>query len=205
MVSKDTSYGFPCRPLVAPVLLAILAALMLARCSKKPAGERQPQATATLPAAAALDPEGAPAPRPAKLEHALTESQRRRIEQRLPETGGFLLEGELEEAMKRDKKIDRRERALDVFDGLAKDRWVLFVGPMLSLDSEGFDMAIAFIPESRRDKLAVTRLWFNVGISQIKGYRPVLLREGQESAVLARYRGDGKASPAYDLVALGLW
>ena len=50
--------------------------------------------------------------------------------------------------------------------------------------------AMAFIPESRRDKMAVTRLWFTVAISQIKGYRPVLLREGQETAVLARNQGN---------------
>jgi hypothetical protein len=76
---------------------------------------------------------------------------------------------------------------------------------MINLDAEGFQMAIAVIPESRRDKMAVTRLWFNVTISQIKGYRPVLLREGQETAVLARYQGNSQASPAYDLAGLGLW
>ena len=118
---------------------------------------------------------------------------------------GFLVESDLEEQMKNDKKIDRRERALESFDSLAKDRWVLFVGPMINLDAEGFQVAVAFIPESRRDKMAVTRLWFNVTISQIKGYRPVLLREGQETAVLARYQGNSQASPAYDLVGMGLW
>jgi hypothetical protein len=91
--------------------------------------------------------------------------------------------------MKHDKKIDRRERALESFDSLGKDRWVLFVGPMIDLDAEGFQVAVAFIPESRRDKMAVTRLWFNVTISQIRGYRPVPCQ----------------ASPGYDLVGMGLW
>ena len=127
-------------------------------------------------------------PRPAKISHEFTDARRQRIEQKLGEVRGFLVESELEEQMKHDQKIDRRERALESF-----------VGPMINLDAEGFQMAIAFIPESRRDKMAVTRLWFTVAISQIKGYRPVLLRERQETAVLARNQGNSQASRAYDL------
>jgi hypothetical protein len=102
------------------------------------------------------------------------------------------VERELEDQMKRDEKIDRRERALESFDSLAENRGVRFVGPMINLDSEGF-------------RLAVTRLWFNVTIARVEGYRPVLLREGQETAVLARCRGNSQASPACDLVGIGLW
>jgi hypothetical protein len=144
-------------------------------------------------------------PRPMKIDHELTASRRSRVEEKFPETRGFLVEADLEEQMKGNKKIDRRERALEAFDELAKDRWVLFVGPMLNLDAEGCEMALAFIPESRRDKMAVTRLWFNVAISKIKGHQPVLLKDGQETAMLAKYLGNERASPAYDLVGLGLW
>jgi hypothetical protein len=178
-----------------------------AGCGKR-ASEQRALPSSTPSAASAADDseaEGTSQPRPAKISHELTDARRQRIEQKLGEVRGFLVESELEEQMKRDKKIDRRERALESFDGLAKDRWVLFVGPMINLDAEGFQMAVAFIPESRRDKMAVTRLWFNVTIAEIKGYRPVLLREGQETAVLARYQGNGQASPAYDLVGIGLW
>ncbi len=183
---------------------ALLFALGTA-CGKQRPPPSKVTATTASPPAEGLDTEAASRPRPTKIDHDLTEARRRRIESKLPDVRGFLVEGDLEEQMKHDKKIDRRERALETFDSLAKDRWVLFVGPMLNLDAEGFELAVAFIPESRRDKMAVTRLWFNVTISQLQGYRPVLLREGQETAVLARYRGDRQASPAYDLVGLGLW
>ena len=176
-----------------------------AGCGKRAPEQRALPSSAPSAASDDSEAEGTSRVRPAKISHELTDARRRRIEQQLGEVRGFLVESELEEQMKNDKKIDRRERALESFDSLAKDRWVLFVGPMINLDAEGFQMAVAFIPESRRDKMAVTRLWFNVTISQIKGYRPVLLREGQETAVLARYQGNSQASPAYDLVGMGLW
>ncbi len=176
-----------------------------AGCDRRAPERRAVPSSTTSRASDDSESEAVARPRPDKVNHELTDARRRLIEQKLGDTRGFLVESELEEQMKHDKKIDRRERALESFDGLAKDRWVLFVGPMINLDAEGFQVAVAFIPESRRDKMAVTRLWFNVTISQIKGYRPVLLREGQETAVLARYQGNGQASPSYDLVGMGLW
>jgi hypothetical protein len=58
--------------------------------------------------------------------------------------------------MKRDQKIDRRERALESRDSLTKNYWAPFVGSMINLDAEGFQLAVAFIPESWCDKMAGT-------------------------------------------------
>ncbi len=187
------------------IWVAAVSVVASTGCDRRAPEKRALPSSAPSRASDDSESEAIARPRPDKINHELTDARRRLIEQKLGDTRGFLVESELEEQMKHDKKIDRRERALESFDGLAKDRWVLFVGPMINLDAEGFQVAVAFIPESRRDKMAVTRLWFNVTISQIKGYRPVLLREGQETAVLARYRGDAQASPAYDLVGMGLW
>lgn len=187
--------------------LALLSLVLMAGsgCGKKSSLQPAPAASTVHQTREQDELETRSGPRPDRIDRELTMERRQRIEHKLPEVRGFLVQSELEERMKNDRRIDRREKALEIFDEMARGRWVLFVGPINNPDGEGFELPVAFLRESRRDKMEVTRLWFNVVLSEIKGYAPVLARAGQETAVVARYQGEMRAGPGYDLVGLGLW
>ena len=173
-------------------------------CDRKPAPGPAPTVVPSeAPAEVYEDPPARP--RPQKVEHDLNAERRARIEAKIPEAEGFLVAAEIERELWQDQEVDREEVALEKLDARAKDKWILFVGPMLDLDADGYVMTLTYHPGSKRDKMKVTPTWLRVELTDIRGYSSILTREGMETAVLAKYRGKGKAAPAHDLIGRGLW
>jgi hypothetical protein len=183
-------------------LVAILGAVV--GCDKKP--PPPPVASAApVESAPAEDDDPPLGPRPQKIDRELTAARRAKIEARIPEAEGFLLATDLERELQADRDVDREEAALEKFDARAKGKWVLFVGPMLERDGDGYVMTVTYHPGSKRDKMQVTPSWLRIEIADIRGYSTILTRDGMETAVLAKYLGKGKASPAHDLVGRSIW
>jgi hypothetical protein len=165
-----------------------------------------PVASAVPTEAPATEDDDPPAgPRPQKIDHELTSTRRAKIAAKIPEAEGFLLASELEQALQQDEEVDREEVALEKLDARATGKWVLFVGPMLERDPDGYVMTITYHPGSKRDKMKVTPTWLRIEVTDIRGYSTILTKNGMETAVIAKYLGKGKASPAHDLVGRSLW
>jgi hypothetical protein len=184
--------------------VVVVAAWVEMGCDKKPTPTPAPS---VVPSEAPVETDEDPPvrPRPQQVDHELTEARRARIEAKIPEARGFLVASEIERELWQDQEVDREEVALEKLDARAKDKWVLFVGPMLELDADGYVMTLTYHPGSKRDKMKVTPTWLRVEITDIRGYSSILTREGMETAVLAKYRGKGKATPAHDLIGRSLW
>lgn len=144
-------------------------------------------------------------PRPAKIDLELTQARRSGLESKVPEARGFELASDLEERLKGDESVDRNQRALEVFDRMAKGHWVLFTGPVLALEGAGFSLPLTWHRGSKRDSMGVTPSWIPIRFPSVRGHSTVFVSEGSRTAVLAKYLGEGRAEPAYDVIGLGWW
>jgi hypothetical protein len=195
-----------CIPSVS-VVLAVTVSLCGYGCEEK---KTEPEkATATPVAPPAPEPEPEPEPvkpsRPEKIETDVTPERRAKVEAAMPETKGFLVASELEETLKGNKKNDKPEVAIPAFDRLAAGKWVLFTGPVANLTATGFDLGITYTPQLPNDPMGMSRQWFPVTFSEVKGYDQDKLQAGQVVVVLAKYGGKQKAGPGEELVEAGRW
>ena len=69
----------------------------------------------------------------------------------------------------------------------------------------GFDLGVTYTPQIKGDMLGMTRQWFPVAFSDVKGYDVSKFKAAQMVVVLAKYDGKEKASPGNELVATGSW
>lgn len=178
--------------------------------------EGEKKAEAVPSAAPAPSPPPAPAPppppkeeakpsRPEKIDQEVTPERRAKAEAGVTEAKGFLVATSLEEKLKANKKLKEKEAGVAAFDKLAAGKWVLFSGPMANPTPTGFDLGITYTPQMPGDMMGMSRQWFPVTFSDVKGYDASQFKAGQVVVVLAKYNGKQKASPGNELVATGNW
>ncbi len=183
-------------------LLAV--SLAAVGCDRKPTAPPAPSATVSE-TAAPVDEDPPAGPRPQTIDGELTAERRARIEGKIPEAAGFLVAADIERELQEDKEVDREEVALEKLDARLAGKWVLFVGPMLERDAEGYVVTVTYHAGSKRDQMGVTPSWLRIEVANIRGYSTILTEDGMQTAVLAKYVGKGKARPAHDLVGRGIW
>jgi hypothetical protein len=188
--------------------LSALGALALVwACDEKKPAPTAPSATV----APAPTPEPAPAPppvakkpeRPENIDTKLTPERRTKIEAAIPESKGFLVETDLEDGLKK-KKFDKEPPGVAAFEAKARGKWVLFAGPISNTTGSGFDLPITY-SQAEGDSIGMSRKWFMVTFSDVKGYDASKFKAGQTIVVAARYNGKKLASPGSELVELGQW
>jgi hypothetical protein len=203
---------------LAVVTLVSAALVALLACSsskdKAPAGMAE-IASASLAVRAPLPPASVAPAAPAKpvlqrpkdsVDLIVSTEKRARVERLVPEAKGFLTSEELEGKLyqlelRRGKDAD----AVKALDRLAKGKWVLFTGNIGSITPAGCELPIRYTPKDPNDALGLTAVWLPIQITAIKGYDPAEYRAGELAAILARYNGDRKATPGYDVVLLKSW
>lgn len=189
--------------------VVVLALPLLAGCEEE-------KKVATVPSSApAPSPTPAPTPpapkeeakptRPEKIDLEVTPERRAKAEAAMPEAKGFLASTSLEDKLKANKKLKEKEAGVAAFDKMAAGKWVLFSGPMANLTATGFDIGITYTPQIPGDVMGMSRQWFPVTFSDVKGYDSSQFKVGQVVVVLAKYNGKQKASPGNELVATGNW
>jgi hypothetical protein len=194
-----------------PHVLALLVASSAAGCDEKkaaPAAETAPAPTPP-PAPTPVKPpepvEEAKPTRPAKIETEVTAERRTKAEGAVPEAKGFLVAQSLEEKLKANKTLKEKAGGVAAFDKMAKGKWVLFTGPISNPTESGFDLGITYTPQIKGDMMGMSRQWFPITFSSVKGYDSTKFKPGQMVVVLAKYAGAQKASPGDELVATGSW
>ncbi len=196
------------RIVLAHVVPFFVAVSVLGCEDKKPAPAAE-TATAPKPPPPAPTPEKPPEPpkstRPEKIETELTADRRSKAESAVPEAKGFLVVQGLEEKLKANKTLKEKAAGVTAFDKLAKGKWILFTGPISNPTDSGFEMGVTYTPQIKGDMLGMSRQWFPVSFSDVKGYEASKFKAGQMVVVLAKYDGKEKASPGNELVATGNW
>ena len=188
-----------------------MACVLWMGCEDKKAPEATPSAApAPTPPPAATPTETAakepPKPaRPEKIDVELTAERRAKIDGAVPEAKGFLVATELEEKLKANKKLKEKEAGVAAFDKMASGKWVLFTGPIANLTDSGFDMGITYTPQIKGDMMGMSRQWFPVTFSNVKGYEASKFKVGNTVVVLAKYTGKQKAGPGQELVEANAW
>lgn len=184
----------------------------LAACEEPPKEQAPPAESPVTaqPAAATVEPkveekEPEKAERPKDIPRDLTPERRTAIEQAHPEAKGFVFATDIEEKLKKDPKNTAKAAALKSFDKSAKGKWVLFAGTLVNPTETGFDVAVTYTPLAPGDVMGISRQFFTVTLSDIEGYSQDEFKAGNTVAVVAKYSGDGKAGPGYELVAEGNW
>lgn len=193
---------------------AIVATLCLlplgsAGCSE----EKKASAAATATAAPAPTPTPTPAPvpkedkpkRPQKIDTEVTADRRSKAESANSDAKGFLVASELENKLKANKTLKAKEAGVAAFDKMASGKWVLFAGPLSNPTDSGFDLGITYTPQIAGDVMGMSRQWFPVTFSGVKGYDVSQFKAGQVVVVLAKYVGKQKAENGQELVAVGNW
>jgi hypothetical protein len=159
------------------------------------------------PPSVSAAPAKAVVPRPKdSVDLILSPEKRARVEALVPEAKGFLAGEELEQKLyglelKRGKDAD----AVKVLDQLARGKWVLFTGNIGNITKEGCELPIRYTPKDPNDSLGLTSVWLPIRITKIEGYDAAEYRPGDLAAILARYDGEMKAGPGYDVVLLKSW
>jgi hypothetical protein len=178
----------------------------------KPASWVHPTATASQQAAPSASVEEPSEPvqvidRPIKQEDlALTDKRRKRTEAAIPEMKEALMQEDLEQKLfKLEFKRGAEDKALEALDRHAKGKWVLFTGNVTRPTADGFELPVRYTPKDPNDPMGLTSNWFFIKFDQVMGYKKTPHKEGELTAVLAKYEGGGVAKPAYDLVLLGHW
>ena len=195
-----------------PHVLALLVVSLAAACDEKkpaPAAETAAPAPTPPPAPTPAKPpepaEEAKPSRPEKIETEVTASRREKAEAAVPEAKGFLVAQSLEEKLKANKALKEKAGGVAAFDKMAKGKWVLFAGPIANPTETGFDIGITYTPQIKGDMMGMSRQWFPVTFSSVKGYESGKFKPGQMVVVLAKYGGTQTASPGNELVATGNW
>lgn len=190
-------------------VLAIAACIACNDAKKAP----EPAPTAT-PAPTPVTPPPPPEPehkeppkssRPEKIDVELTPERRTKVEAAMPEAKGFLVASQLEEKLKANKKLKEKEGGVAAFDKMAAGKWVLFTGPVANLTESGFDVGITYTPQIKGDMMGMSRQWFPVTFSNVKGYDQSKFKVGNVAVVLAKYTGKQKAGPGEELVDATVW
>lgn len=143
--------------------------------------------------------------RPKHIDTTLTAARRAKIEAAVPEAEGFLAAQELEAQVEDINKINKKPLVVRWLDEKAKDKWVLFTSPYNKITGEGFELPFNYARKSKRDPFGMSKMWVFVEFEDIKGHTTLRLSNGEMAVILAKYLGELKASPGYDLIALGLW
>jgi hypothetical protein len=186
--------------------------MLLAACDDPPkeepkAGESamtaQPAAATVAPKVVEKEPEKPQ--RPKDIPRDLTQERRSVIEKAHPEAKGFLFVTDLEEKLKKDPKNTAKAAAMKSFDKKTKGKWLLFAGTLINPTDTGFDLAVTYTPLAPGDKMGISRQFFTVTLSDIEGYAKDNFKAGNTVAVIAKYSGDGKAGPGFELVAENHW
>jgi hypothetical protein len=184
-----------------------LLALSLLACEEeaKPPVETQATAVATPPPAPTPEPPPAPKDeRPAEIDTKLTDERRSKIEASVAEAKGFLVASELEQKLKAKKPTDEK-KAVPAFDAMAKNKWVLFTGPVTNVKDGQFDLAVSYTSRVENDPIGLSRQFFLVTFSDVEGFDAKKLEAGKMAVVLAKYQGAQKASSGKELVEARLW
>lgn len=162
------------------------------------------QAAEPEPAAAEPAEPEKPA-RPETIEMDLTDERRAKLTKAYSEAQGFLVAKDLEAQLKENKTLKDEAKAVKAFDAKAKGKWILFTGTMVNLTKDGFDIAIVYTPQLPNDPMGMSRQFFTVTFSDIKGYDDAKFKVGSAGVVLAKYDGNKKAGPGYEVVEAGQW
>lgn len=189
-----------------------LLALLSGCEEEKPAAPSKPAPSAI--AAPTPTPSAAPAPektaartaeRPTKVDTELTPARRAAIEAKYAQAKGFMAVTELQAKLKADKSLKDKKAAVTAFDKIARNKWLLFTGPLVNLKDDGFDMALEYTPQLPNDPMGMSRQFFEVTMTEVEGYSKDAFKDGNVGVVLVKYTGAAKASPGYELVAAGVW
>jgi hypothetical protein len=168
-------------------------------------------ATAAPTPSPAPTPVPAPAPkeekpkRPQKIDTEVTADRRAKVEGSNADAKGFLVASDLETKLKANKTLKAKEAGVTAFDKMASGHWVLFAGPLSNPTDSGFDLGITYTPQMAGDVMGMSRQWFPVTFSGVKGYDSASFKPGQVVVVLAKYVGKQKAENGQELVAEGMW
>ncbi len=192
------------------IVTAACLALLVGGCDNTKTAQAKPKpkpsatALATTPAPA---PKPEPAAKPARPQHLdtkLTDARREKIDKAHPEAKGFLAMTELQDKLKKEHLKDKAH-GMKAFDRLAKGRWVLFTGPLTNATDKGFSLGVTYTPRAKGDVMGMSRQFFLVQLSDVKGFDQNTMKNGTMVAVLAKYDGKGKAGPGWELVAENNW
>jgi hypothetical protein len=143
--------------------------------------------------------------RPEKIESQVTAERRSKLEAANPEAKGFVVASDLEEKLKANKTLKDKEAGVKAFDKLALGKWILFAGPISNPTPTGFELGVTYTPQIKGDIMGMSRQWFPVAFSDIKGYDGSAFKVGQMVVVLAKYTGKQKAGPGEEAVATNHW
>ena len=171
----------------------------------KPAPSAKAAAAVAPPVETTAAPKPAKPERPEHLDTKLTDARRDKIDKAHPEAKGFVVMTDLQDKLKKEKGLKAKEDGMRAFDKLAKGKWVLFTGPLTNENDKGFSVGVTYTPRVKGDVMGMSRQFFLVELTDVKGYDKDSMKNGTQVAVLAKYEGKGKASPGYELVAEGNW
>lgn len=161
---------------------------------------------AAEPAASAAEPSEPQKPtRPETIELDLTDERRTKLTKAYGDAQGFIVAKDLEAQLKENKALKDEGKAVKAFDAKAKGKWVLFTGTMVNLTKDGFDMAIVYTPQLPNDPMGMSRQFFTVTFANVQGYDDTKFKVGSAGVVLAKYNGNKKADPGYEVVEAGHW
>jgi hypothetical protein len=181
---------------------------------EKPKSESSPATAASATPAATPTPTPAPVPAPASPETSerpkeisteLTDERRAAVEAKYPSAKGFLVAKDLENKLKANKAIKDKKAAVSAFDKVAKGKWVLFAGPLVNLKDDSFDLGVVYTAQLPNDPIGMSRQFFEVTLSDVEAYEKDKFKSGNVVVVIAKYTGDGKASPGHEVVSSGVW
>lgn len=191
--------------MLSAVVIIGNAACEDAKKAPEPAPTKAPAPPPVAPPPEPAHTEAPKSTRPEKIDVALTPERRSKAEAAVPEAKGFVVASDLEEKLKANKKLKEKEGGVAAFDKLAAGKWVLFAGPIANLTESGFDVGITYTPQLKGDMMGMSRQWFPVTLSNVKGYDSSKLKVGNVLVVLAKYGGKQKAGPGTELVEAGAW
>jgi hypothetical protein len=200
------------RSFTSYAVLSILALSLptVSGCSE----EKKTEATPSAAPAPTPEPTPPPAPeppkvekpaRPEKIDTEVTADRRAKLEAANPDAKGFLVASALEQKLEANKTLKDKEAGVKAFDKLALGKWILFSGPISNPSSSGFELGVTYTPQAKGDVMGMSRQWFPVTFSDVKGYDADAFKAGQMVVVLAKYSGKQKAGPGEEVVATNRW
>jgi hypothetical protein len=136
----------------------------------------------------------------------LTAERRAQIEAAYPEAKDFLDAAELEQRLYKQRLPRGKDsKATAALDELARGKWVLFTGNLMTPTKDGFELALRYTPRDPNDRLGLTSTWLGIEFSNIAGYDSTQYRAGEPVAILAKYDGKQRATQGHDLILSNRW
>jgi hypothetical protein len=139
-------------------------------------------------------------PELALSEWQLNDDRRASIEKALASAKGFV---DATEFATRIEGAKDEAAAVSTVDGLAKDKWILIVAPIETVSADSVTLPL-FAP-LEENPAPDAKKGFSITITEVEGLKADAYKPGSRAIILAKYQGDKKAGPAYDLLALGHW